>query len=73
MREYHNGKRKDGYHIHHKDGDTHNNDISNLDSIMGTEHISNHTKRYHRENPEFARNNIMKSQEKCRIRHKSKE
>lgn len=40
--EYHNGKIPKGYHVHHKDGNKLNNDISNLEILPGAEHISLH-------------------------------
>lgn len=40
--EYHNGEIPDGYHIHHRDGDRSNNDISNLELLEGHEHLSGH-------------------------------
>ena len=33
-----------GYHIHHKDGNTLNNDISNLEAIEGRKHLEYHWK-----------------------------
>ena len=40
--EYYNGKIPKGYHIHHKDGDRCNNDISNLTLLEGKAHLSEH-------------------------------
>lgn len=37
------GEIEKGYHIHHKDGNKSNNDISNLEIIKATEHL----KKYH--------------------------
>ena len=37
-----NGPIPEGYHIHHKDGNPLNNDISNLDCMPGPEHMSKH-------------------------------
>lgn len=42
--EYYNGSVPAGYHVHHKDEDKSNNDISNLELKMGTEHLSFHGK-----------------------------
>lgn len=39
---YYNGKIPKGYHIHHIDENTANNDISNLEMLEGREHLSNH-------------------------------
>lgn len=38
----HNGPIPDGWHVHHKDGDSLNNDISNLEAIDGCEHVRQH-------------------------------
>ncbi len=38
----HNGPIPDGWHIHHKDGNPLNNDISNLEAIDGAEHARQH-------------------------------
>lgn len=40
--EYHYGKIPNGYHIHHKDEDRTNNDISNLELVFGSDHLSSH-------------------------------
>ena len=40
--ESHNGPIPKGYHVHHKDGDTSNNDIANLELLHGSEHLSLH-------------------------------
>lgn len=37
-----NGPVPDGYHIHHKDGNSLNNDLSNLECVPGSEHVSEH-------------------------------
>lgn len=42
--EFHNGKRPEWFHIHHKDGNTINNDISNLECIEISKHLSEHWK-----------------------------
>jgi len=38
-----NGVIPKGYHIHHKDKNRNNNDISNLEMMLGTEHNSMHS------------------------------
>lgn len=40
--EYHHGEIPEGYHIHHKDHDKSNNDISNLELMLAKEHLSHH-------------------------------
>lgn len=40
--EHYNGPIPDGWHIHHKDGDWNNNDISNLECIPAEEHRKEH-------------------------------
>jgi hypothetical protein len=42
--EFYNGKIPKGYHIHHKDHDTANNDILNLEMIEASLHFSYHMK-----------------------------
>lgn len=42
--EYYNGAVPIGCHIHHKDEDKSNNDISNLELKIGTEHLAFHAK-----------------------------
>lgn len=39
---YHNGTIPKGYHVHHKDGNRNNNDISNLVLMQGSAHLSEH-------------------------------
>lgn len=43
--ELHNGPIPDGYEVHHKDLNTHNNDISNLVLMTTHDHRSYHSKR----------------------------
>ena len=40
--EFHNGEIPNGYHVHHVDGDTANNDIANLELLAQHDHISMH-------------------------------
>jgi hypothetical protein len=42
---YYRGEIPDGYHVHHMDGDTDNNAITNLSLIEGWDHLSMHGKR----------------------------
>lgn len=74
--EYHN-KRKvpKGYCIHHKDGNTFNNDISNLECMPISEHSSKHAKKSFN-NEEYRRKNkadLLKASEKAKEWHKSKD
>jgi hypothetical protein len=40
--EHFNGEIPQGYHVHHKDGDKSNNDISNLEALSHQEHLNIH-------------------------------
>ena len=42
----HHGPVPDGYHIHHRDENTGNNDISNLECILAFDHLSAHGKNH---------------------------
>ncbi len=55
--EYYNGSVPDGYHVHHKDEDKSNNDISNLELKIETEHLSFHAK----ENAERNRDKVIQN------------
>ena len=46
---FHNGEIPEGYHVHHKDENPLNNDISNLELLVGHEHISQHVRKNHME------------------------
>lgn len=54
--EFYNGPIPDGYHIHHIDHDVDNNDISNLECIEASEHLSMHG-RMNAENPDWRSRN----------------
>src|SRR5947208_1692896 len=71
----HYNKRKipDGYHVHHKDGNSFNNDISNLELIFGFEHLSEHAKQKWKDNPEIYRGGLKKAIAAARKWHKSDE
>lgn len=60
--EYHNGEIPTGYHIHHKDGNKHNNNIENLEMVLAKEHNS-----YHMSQPE----NVNRSKEAIKIAQKA--
>lgn len=70
---YYNGDIPKGYHIHHVDGNTHNNDISNLNLIHGTLHLRFEGKKRFKENPEWAKEFHSKGIEKAKEWHKSEE
>lgn len=38
----HNGEIPNGYHVHHKDGNTDNNNIGNLELVQSRDHLSHH-------------------------------
>lgn len=40
--EHHNGSIPDGHHIHHRDGNSLNNDIANLECLTAHDHLSSH-------------------------------
>lgn len=40
--EFHNGKIPNGFHVHHIDGNSHNNDISNLEILSTNDHSKVH-------------------------------
>jgi hypothetical protein len=67
---YH-GEIPEGFHVHHKDGNTLNNDISNLELLPGSKHLSQHTtKRW--ENPTEHQLEVWKEvQDKAKEWHKS--
>lgn len=46
---YHNGEIPHGYHVHHIDGNRTNNDIGNLELVLGRMHISRHASAPERE------------------------
>lgn len=71
--EYYNGPIPKGYHVHHKDGNPHNNEIDNLELIAGTKHISEHTNKRVSTNPEIFQNNIHKAMEAAKEWHRSPE
>lgn len=68
---YYHGEIPKGYHIHHKDGDTLNNSIDNLEALPGREHLSEHNKE--RGPSEYFRIHFQEMQEKAKAWHKSAE
>lgn len=53
--EYYNGKVEKGYHIHHVDTNTWNNDIKNLEKKLASTHQSEHSKKRCKEDKEWFR------------------
>ena len=58
--EKHNGKVPKGYHVHHKDFDKFNNDISNLQILRRREHMMFHGKNLNEEQKEKLRENLIR-------------
>ena len=59
-----------GYHIHHKDENKGNNDISNLELVSPKEHAKKH---WSKERSDQSRKNILKLIEKAKGWHSSEE
>lgn len=74
--EFYNGRKvPKGYCIHHKDGNCHNNDISNLECVPIRQHLSEHAKKNF-ERPEFREKNrlvLEQAQELAKKWHASPE
>ena len=74
--EYYNNKSvPDGYCIHHKDGNTFNNDISNLECIERTEHLRYHATLYNNDpkNKQIVEKSLELAREASKNWHRSKE
>lgn len=74
--EYYNGREvPKGYHVHHKDGNTLNNDISNLELIEAHLHISSHSKANFSDDGYRERNKVQLSEarKKASEWHKSED
>lgn len=72
--EHHNGAIPDGHHIHHIDGDTSNNDISNLECIPAADHRSEHRESLRERNTsERQRQHLHRIRSKAAEWHKSDE
>ena len=69
--EHHNGEIPKGYHVHHKDGNRHNNNISNLELMKAHDHESMHGNSEERK--AVGRKNIEKAREGAIRWHKSAE
>ena len=62
-----------GFHVHHKDGNTHNNEIANLNIIRGELHLKYEGKKRFKNNPEFAEEFHAKGIEAAKVWHGSNE
>ena len=71
--EYYNGPIPKGYHIHHKDANLSNNDISNLELMEAFAHLSMEAKKRHAENPTWSKEFTAKGIEKAKEWHRSPE
>ena len=61
-----------GYHVHHKDGDKSNNDISNLELLTANEHSQKHWEEKSEEEKQWYRDNMNKKARPAAIEwHKS--
>ena len=70
--EHFNGERKAGFHIHHKDGNSWNNRIDNLEEIPSNKHLSEHAKKKF-EDKEWHKQFHAKGIEAAKAWHKSPE
>lgn len=57
--EKHNGAIPDGFHVHHKDHDKQNNDISNLEILSASEHSFLHGLELTEDQRQWRRNNVI--------------
>ncbi|MFW6377516.1 MAG: HNH endonuclease signature motif containing protein [bacterium] len=70
---HYNGEIPEGYHIHHVDGNPANNKIENLQLIEGSEHMSQHSKKWHEENKEQSNAHLESIRHLTKEWHKSEE
>lgn len=73
--EYYNGRVPKGYHVHHKDKNTANNTIENLELLSAKEHLSEHSKEMFAkpEHREWATRHLREIQELAANWHHSEE
>lgn len=70
---HNNGEIPEGFHIHHKDGNVENNELSNLECINGRKHLSLHGKNLSEETKEKMRKNLAIQNPKAKEWHSSEE
>lgn len=73
MWKYHKGEIPKGYHVHHVDNNTHNNNITNLNLVHYSLHQRFSGKKRFKQNPEFAKEFQKKGIESAKEWHKSEE
>lgn len=71
--EYYNGEIPKDYHIHHVDGNTHNNNIENLNLIHKRLHLKFEGKKRFKNNPKFAKEFHAKGIVSAKEWHKSEQ
>ena len=71
--EHYKGPVPEGYHIHHKDGNPLNNDISNLEAVVGSAHLSAHSVVFHQSNKEQVKRHLEGIRVKASEWHRSEE
>lgn len=71
--EYYNGEIPKGYHIHHKDGDRTNNDITNLLAVASKKHFQHHGEERVLEDTDWFKNFHKKGIEAAKEWHESDE
>ncbi len=70
--QHHNGKVPKGYHIHHKDENPWNNNITNLEIKPIEKHLTDHGKKRAIDNPEWLADFQSKGTDAAKSWHKSK-
>lgn len=70
---FHNGAIPEGFHVHHKDDNSSNNDLFNLVLRRGFKHLSEHAKQTIQEDPERNRAQLKSVQELAAEWHRSED
>ena len=73
--EFYHGEIPDGYQVHHKDGNTLNNDIKNLVLLPAAEHLSYHARERYKDPKQRAKNaeHLKAMREQAKAWHASEE